>query len=139
MKPCFKCGATLPLDDFYRHPNMPDGHLNKCKECTKRDVRANRRAKLDYYRQYDARRFNEDPTRRAKQYSMAAHLRRAQPDKYRARTAVSNALRDGRLQRQPCEVCGATKVEAHHDDYSRPLAVRWLCVEHHNAAHHSAA
>lgn len=30
---------------------------------------------------------------------------------------------------------GFHKVQAHHDDYSKPLEVRWLCVPHH-ALHH---
>lgn len=38
MKKCFKCGKLKPLTDFYRHPRMGDGHLGKCKVCTKRDV-----------------------------------------------------------------------------------------------------
>lgn len=40
-KVCFKCGRELPLSQFYHHPAMADGHLNKCKDCTKRDVHEN--------------------------------------------------------------------------------------------------
>lgn len=38
----------------------------------------------------------------------------------------------GRLVPEPCEACGSTaNVEMHHDDYTRPLDVRWLCRPHH--------
>lgn len=54
-----------------------------------------------------------------------------------ARRAVSLAIRRGDLVRQPCEVCGNPRVDGHHDDYSQPLKVRWLCRSHHQL-HHAA-
>ena len=41
FKVCFKCNYTLPLNEFYKHPQMSDGHLNKCIPCTKKDVKEN--------------------------------------------------------------------------------------------------
>ncbi|WP_156137632.1 hypothetical protein [Methyloceanibacter caenitepidi] len=57
------------------------------------------------------------------------------PEKRRAQKTVENALKAGRLERQPCERCGAEKVHAHHDDYSKPLDVMWLCPKHHRERH----
>lgn len=52
-----------------------------------------------------------------------------------ARRAVEREVRAGRMTRQPCEKCGATKTHGHHDDYTRPLVVRWLCRLHHDEHH----
>ncbi len=58
------------------------------------------------------------------------------PEKTKAQKMLNNRLASGKIQRQPCEVCGTTKkVQAHHDDYSKPLAVRWLCRKHHREFH----
>lgn len=60
------------------------------------------------------------------------------PERVAARKAALAALKAGKLVRQPCEVCGTTEdVQAHHDDYSKPLVVRWLCRPDHRA-HHEA-
>jgi hypothetical protein len=49
--------------------------------------------------------------------------------------SVRNALVKGSLVRGVCEVCGVPKVEAHHEDYNKPLKVRWLCRKHHREWH----
>jgi hypothetical protein len=68
-----------------------------------------------------------------RRYENARQDRRENPEKYKARNMVSNAVRDGKLFKQPCEVCESTwKIQAHHDDYSKPLEVHWLCPRHHS-------
>ena len=130
MKTCFKCGAEKPLSAFYKHPKMADGRVNKCKECNKADVRANRADKVEYYREYDRERGNRLPPGYQSEY------RASYPAKYKAKNAVGNAVRDGKLLREPCEVCGERRnVHGHHDDYAKPLDVRWLCAAHHRQWH----
>lgn len=65
-----------------------------------------------------------------------AKWKAANPEKVFAHDAVNNAIRDGRLSRDPCEVCGTTEcIEGHHPDYMKPLDVHWLCREHHGLCH----
>jgi len=52
-----------------------------------------------------------------------------------ARYQVRKALRNGTLCKEPCKVCGSLDVEAHHEDYNKPLDVTWLCGEHHDNLH----
>ncbi len=132
LKVCFKCGLQKSIEDFYVHPRMADGRLGKCKECTKIDVR-NRPKALT--RAYDRRRA-QTPERRAALLRQQSRQRAAHPEKFRARSAVSSAIRRGALARQPCRDCGSTvDVEGHHPDYSKPLDVVWLCDPCHHTEH----
>ena len=65
-----------------------------------------------------------------------ANWRRANPVKYNAHLAVQRAVKAGDLEKQTCEVCGTKVVDAHHDQYDKPLKVRWLCRLHHPRLHH---
>ena len=56
------------------------------------------------------------------------------PSKRTAQLKVGRAIREKKLLRRACEVCGS-RAQAHHDDYSKPLDVRWLCPKHHAAWH----
>ena len=126
-KTCMKCGKSRPINDFYKHPQTGDGHLNKCKECCRLDSIQNRRNKIDYYRDYDRNR-NSLPHRQNLRKQFLLNQEAVEPEKRKARTAAGNALRDGRIQKEPCYFCGSHEsLEMHHPDYSQPLRVYWLC------------
>lgn len=150
MKNCFKCGATKPYTEFYKHKQMRDGYMGKCKSCAKSDTKKNREANLEYYQEYDRKRHYGNPKRRAASLEASRKWRKENaarhaeltkawaqrnPEKRKAHNAVANALRDGKIERKPCELCGDENVQAHHHDYSKPLDVVWLCHAHH-VQHH---
>lgn len=146
-KRCFKCGEVKPLSAFYKHPAMSDGHVNKCKECNKKDVTENRKLRQDYYHAYDrvrseqAHRIEMNRLRSTRYRKEGKFTERNKkyfnkfPNRRAAQIAVSNAVRDGRLLKLPCLECGCVEVEAHHPDYDSPLDVIWLCVKHHKEVH----
>jgi hypothetical protein len=146
-KRCFKCNDDLPLDEFYRHPRMADGRLNKCKGCTRKDVNANRAVNLDYYRGYDRdrsmvshrveARHTYATTNRGRQAHARATTRwnKRNPHKRSAHSAVQSAKRSGVLVANRCRDCDSADTQAHHPDYTKPLAVVWLCAVHHAAEH----
>ena len=130
IKTCFKCGEEKKLSAFYKHPRMHDGHLNKCKECTKNDVTEHRDNNLERIRAYDRKRGSRMTPKHQRAY------RKRNPEKYKATNMVNYHLRSGNMTVQNCEVCGTDKnIHAHHDDYSKPLNVRWLCAAHHRQHH----
>jgi len=147
LKTCFKCGISKPRCDYYGHPRMGDGKLGKCKECTKADSKARYYAKHDEVLAYDRQRcMLPHRVAQRKQYIQSPRGKKVKamcikrytqkfPEKAAAVQAVSSAIKRGDLVRQPCEKCGEAKSQAHHDDYSKPLSVRWLCVKHHREHH----
>ena len=129
-KICFKCGCEKTISEFYRHSQMKDGYLNKCKECTKADSTKHRWDNIEKIRKYDRERGSRQTQEYIKEY------RHKYPKKVKATTMVNNAIRNGKLFKEQCDVCGTTEnVEAHHEDYAKPLNVRWLCSAHHKQWH----
>jgi len=147
MKTCFKCGATRPLSEFYKHPQMADGHVNKCKECNKVDVRLSYAARpVEERKAYERSRLNDPKrvtARKVYQKRMDPARVRGYKEKWAARNqykrkaqhTLGNAIRDGKIQRQACERCGSLRSQGHHEDYSKPLEVIWLCPKHHGERH----
>lgn len=154
MKKCFKCGEEKELCDFYKHKQMADGHLNKCKECTKKDSFGRTEEQIEKRKYRDRNRTNHKD-RIKKNKERREWLRDNDPIKYKAieikktewanrnkhkRNAhgkVSRAVMNGTLKRPiECSLCGDTgRIEAHHEDYDKPLEVVWLCTKCHANAH----
>lgn len=67
--------------------------------------------------------------------SSQAKWNSANPKALWAHNAVRSAIKRGLIERKACEVCGEEETDAHHDDYDRPLLIRWLCRLHHRADH----
>lgn len=141
MKLCRKCNAKKDDNDFYFKTK---GILGVCKDCHKKDVSLNRKAKEEYYKQYDRDRANlphrvkarkeyqknnPDVFRKAKKKYLETH-----PEKYKAVNKVNNYKRFHDIQ-QPCLICGEEKSQAHHEDYNKPLEIIWLCDKHHKELH----
>lgn len=56
--------------------------------------------------------------------------------KANARSYANAYQRRGKVIKQPCSSCGSEQAEKHHEDYSKPLEVKWLCrpchIQEHN-------
>jgi hypothetical protein len=141
MKKCKDCGVKKPETEFY-------GVQGECKDCTIARVREYQKANAEKVRTYDRGRANlphrvearkkyaKSPQGRARGAASNKRQRKKNPKRFRAGVAVGRAVRSGKLTKQPCEVCGSNKiVEGHHDDYDKPLEVRWLCQKHHRQIH----
>ena len=69
-------------------------------------------------------------------HSSHARYRKAHPDRIKARSILTVALNSGKIKPEPCEVCGTLKkIHGHHNDYNKPLEIRWLCRKHHIELH----
>ena len=146
---CKYCKTDKPIDDFYQSSIRKDGKTGNCKECIRARVKANRAAKIDYYREFDRNRANLPHRVQArKEYAQTERGQRAKargnsawrkrnPAIYQAHNAVNNALRDGKIAKPSCcETCQReAELHGHHCNYNKPLDVMWLCDPCHKAWH----
>ena len=119
-KMCSKCDREKNLSKFYRDCKSPDGYRGTCKKCHNLVVKKWKEKHKDSVR----RMRKEYNSRRGKIY----------PEKKAAWTLVWKAVKEGRLIKQPC-ACGYEEVQGHHEDYSKPLNVVWMCVPCHRKYH----
>lgn len=155
---CKRCGEHRPTDQFPKDQQCKRGVRSVCKLCVNaraRELPVANRPKVPAICVVCSKHFmavkwdvdhgggkccsrdcvrslgnmTENPGRFAKSKTYPAKAAR------RAYKLVNKALADGTITRRPCKECGSVDSHAHHEDYSRPLDVIWLCRTHHNQLH----
>ncbi len=111
-KECKQCKVTKPLSEMVRRHSRGT-YDSRCIECNRKRCR-------EFYKNNRKIYVTRD---------------KIHTEKTRARNSLKNAVRLGKIKKQPCEICGETKVDAHHEDYSKQFAVKWLCRKHHSELH----
>jgi len=138
---CGKCFGFFPFDDFYKSKRTILGIKGECKQCHMRTCIDSRDkdAARERSAQYMVKARAADPEKfRAIDREKHKASKAKYPEKIAARQAVNDAVKRGELIRpNECEDCSTTKfvLHGHHDDYSKPLAVRWLCPKCHGKVH----
>lgn len=134
LRKCNSCGLEKPItrDNFYYSPSRFRWE-KQCKQCTL--------TKQNY-----RRRLNYDPKKERERYLKLKEngyfktawqvWRDKYPEKYKARNTLRNAVAGGKVKKEKCQICDEKVVQAHHEDYSKPLEVTWLCMLHHKERHH---
>ncbi len=120
FKRCFKCGLLLPLSEFYAHPQMGDGHLNKCKNCAKMDVHENYRKKIE-----DDAYVEKERARGREKYKRLGYKRIKKDEYLNASKNIRRNLKIGKRN----------GIELHHWNYNKPKSVIPLNARIHKQLH----
>jgi formylmethanofuran dehydrogenase subunit E len=136
-KRCSKCGEKKAVTEFHRRSASPDGRQPYCRACNLRERHDWEQANSTRYAATSKRWAKKN---RERFVELHQENRRRHPEKYQARSALTSALRSGKITKPDlCENCGerteSPQLHGHHVDYSKPLDVEWLCEPCHLAAH----
>lgn len=126
MKICFKCGKELPHSSFYKHPQMPDGHLNKCIECFKAEMRERYDQKCK-----DPEWLKKERERGREKYRRLGYAARATERKI----TKQNKFRCMKDVRRDIESCLSRDKELHHWDYNQRYNLILLDKKLHHRLH----
>lgn len=125
-KKCFKCGRELPLDQFYKHKRMSDGHLNKCIDCTKKDEHE-RYAK----KSQDEAWMEKERARGREKYERLGYKNSSCNNKIRKINNLEPNT-SAALRKKGYDTSGK---EAHHWNYNEPKSVFLLSKSAHKRIH----
>lgn len=148
MKLCRSCNTEKDESLFHKRKASQDGLAAKCKDCQRKydKDRANAPHRVKAREEYAQTERGKEAADRARRkwasnnkgtiYESTKKYRKDNPKKYKAHGKVAYEIKVGNLIPEPCEVCFSTHdLHAHHDDYDKPLKIRWLCSKCHNEWH----
>ena len=124
-KVCRKCGILKLETEFYYKVHQ---NVYTCKECYKKMVQNNYEKKKDKIIDYKRKYYKQNRKKIMEQHRDKYDRN---PTEFKARWKSGDMIKDIR----PCEVCGIPTNEKHHDDYLKPLNVRFLCRRDHMRLH----
>ena len=137
IKRCFDCKSYKRISEFGKDKTKTDGLNIYCKACQNSRQLINKSKRdedVDYYNDR-LKKVNiyhyDDKTKSERSLRWIAK----NPEKAKAQQALRYRIRIGVISRLPCEICGDEKSEGHHEDYSKPYDVIWLCRKHHREIH----
>ena len=147
---CRRCKEDKEETEFF--PSRLKKRDYRCRDCCKtyavahrKDNEAVRKAGRERMRRWrannpelcQAQDQEQSIKHRERRNAYARKYAKDNPGKKNAQLKAAKAVKDGILIPQPCEVCGGwgKRIEKHHDDYSKPLEVRWFCSTHHHRHH----
>jgi hypothetical protein len=140
MKTCTLCKESKSYEMFSPDPMKKDGYRSGCRKCN--NLRTRKRRENDDVRLQNLAAMRKVRAQNPEKYrsltkDSVQKWQEKNPHKRKASQKVNNAIRDGRLTREACEVCGDKNSHGHHDSYeeSQWLNVRWLCKTHHYEHH----
>ena len=161
-KKCSVCKKVLSLLMFYKNRHRKDVYSDYCKECNnkmglkyrspKKGIETRKKyrdkyIKTDKYKEYISKYVRRKEVKERSKINMKKYLstekgkqyiikRRKKQQELGHKYAHLQVCR--KLKKLPCQVCGTTKhIHGHHEDYSKPLDVMWLCAKHHAQLHRS--
>lgn len=125
-KKCFKCGQVFPLSEFYKHPQTADGHLNKCKTCTKNDA----------VKHYSVKSKDEEWFKRERERGREKYHRLGYKNKeYNHKTRNLNKEEGSTSVKLRARGIDTKGLEAHHWNYNKPNSVILLSPKAHHRLH----
>ena len=135
-KRCPRCGMNKELTDFYKHIHTSSGLASECKSCAKEYRRKNHRTINEKRKAYRLKtpRSKEERARESKA------RREKYPERIKAKNVLWYAVHTGKVEKPfLCTRCFSVvpskNLHGHHEDYSKPLGIIWVCPPCHGVLH----